>query len=253
MLNIAINTFREIVRNKFLYVILFFAFFFILFSLALGWLTLWESEKIIVDFGLGMIEVFWLVGVLFVGSQLLFKEIEGKTIFLILSKPIHRYEFILGKYLGFLGTIALIILAQSILFLGVLYYKEIDITLLIGASLIFSFLKLQMLLAVVFFFSTFMGNMITILVALMIYLLGHSYSLLLDLAYKWWSQAIIWFTQAGQLFFPPFEALNTKDLIGVFHSFWASYYISNGLYAIIYTILLLWFTVLIFNRKKFEN
>jgi len=227
MLNIAINTFREIVRNKFLYVILFFAFFFILFSLALGWLTLWESEKIIVDFGLGMIEVFWLVGVLFVGSQLLFKEIEGKTIFLILSKPIHRYEFILGKYLGFLGTIALIILAQSILFLGVLYYKEIDITLLIGASLIFSFLKLQMLLAVVFFFSTFMGNMITILVAR--------------------------FTQAGQLFFPPFEALNTKDLIGVFHSFWASYYISNGLYAIIYTILLLWFTVLIFNRKKFEN
>ena len=53
----------------------------------------------IVDFGIAMIEIFGLIGVLFVGSQLLFKEVEGKTIFLILSKPIARKDFILGKYL----------------------------------------------------------------------------------------------------------------------------------------------------------
>jgi hypothetical protein len=66
MWNIAKNTFKEIVRNRFLYLILFFAFVFILFSLALGALTLGESEKVIVDFGLGMIEIFGLIGVLFV-------------------------------------------------------------------------------------------------------------------------------------------------------------------------------------------
>lgn len=95
MLNIAKNTFKEIVRNKFLYLILFFAFVFIIFSLALSQLTIGQGEKVIIDFGLGMIEVFGLIGVLFVGSQLLFKEVEGKTIFLILSKPIKRQDFIL--------------------------------------------------------------------------------------------------------------------------------------------------------------
>ena len=58
MFNIAANTFREIVRNKFLYLILFFAFVFIVFSLALGKLTIGDDQKIIVDFGLAMIEIF---------------------------------------------------------------------------------------------------------------------------------------------------------------------------------------------------
>ena len=140
MLNIIINTFKEIVRNKFLYLILFFAFSFILFSLALWKLTIWDDNKIIVDFGLSMIEIFWLVWVLFVWSQLLFKEIEWKTIFLILSKPIKRYEFILWKFFGFSACIFLIVLFQAILFLLVLFFKEIEIDYLIIFSLIFYFL-----------------------------------------------------------------------------------------------------------------
>jgi len=64
-----------------------------------------------------MIEIFGLIGVLFVGSQLLFKEVEGKTIFLILSKPIKRQDFILGKFFGFSATIFLIVFLQAILYL----------------------------------------------------------------------------------------------------------------------------------------
>lgn len=66
MRNIAHNTFREIIRNKLLYVIVFFASVFIIFSLALGKLTLGENDKVIIDFGLAMIEVFGLITVLFV-------------------------------------------------------------------------------------------------------------------------------------------------------------------------------------------
>jgi hypothetical protein len=58
MFNIALNTFKEIVRNKFLYMIIFFGFVFIIFSLGLGQLTLGDGDKIIVDFGLSMIEIF---------------------------------------------------------------------------------------------------------------------------------------------------------------------------------------------------
>ncbi|MCD5380549.1 ABC transporter permease [Candidatus Gracilibacteria bacterium] len=253
MFNIAANTFREIVRNKFLYLILFFAFIFIVFSILLGRLTIGDDNKIIVDFGLAMIEIFGLVGVLFVGSQLLFKEIEGKTIFLILSKPIKRYEFIIGKFLGFSGTIFLIVLLQAILFLGVLFFKGIDIDYLIIWSLIFTFFKLEILLSIVFFLSTFMSNMLVILVSLMIYFLSHSFSLLLTMAERTKNEIVVYFTQGLQLIFPPLEALNIKDVIGNFREFSINFFIFNSFYSIVYLVIILVLTVLIFERKKFES
>ena len=233
--------------------ILFFGFVFIIFSLSLGQLTLGDDNKIIVDFGLSMIEIFWLIWVLFVWSQLLFNEIEWKTIFLILSKPINRYEFIIGKFLGFSWTIALIVLVQSLLFLGVLLFKEIDITIYIVMSLLFTFFKLEILLTLVFFFSTFVSNIITILVTIMIYLSAHSFSAIMDLAVRMkndWLQIFIkWF----ELLLPPMEALNIKDVIGSFQDFWIRYFLFNSVYAIMYMVVILYFTILIFNRKKFEN
>lgn len=253
MLNIALNTFKEIIRNRYLYMIIFFGLIFILFSILLWQLSLWEEQKIIVDFWLAMIEVFWLLWVLFVWSQLLFKEVEWKTIFLILSKPIKRYEFILWKILWFSMTIFLIVLFQSILFLWVLLIKWIDIDWLIIWSLINTFLKLEITLAIVFFLSTFMSNMITIATSVMIYLLAHSYSLVLDLVMRWENIIMINFVKILQLLFPPFEALNTKDLIGSFSNFESSFFILNSFYSILYFSVLLILTVLIFSRKKFEN
>ncbi len=252
MYNIAINTFREIVRNKFLYLILFFAFVFIVFSLLLGKLTIWDDQKIIIDFGLAMIEIFGLVWVLFVWSQLLFKEIEWKTIFLILSKPIERYEFIIGKFLGFSGTVLLIVLLQSILFLWVLFFKDISIDYLVLWSLLFTFFKLEILLSLVFFLSTFMSNMLTILVALMVYFLSHSFSLLLTMAERSKNEIIVYFTQALQLIFPPLEALNIKDVIWNFKEFSINFFIFNSFYSIVYLVIILFLSVIIFNRKKFE-
>ncbi len=252
MFNIAINTFREIVRNKFLYLILFFAFVFIVFSMILGKLTIWDDQKIIVDFGLAMIETFGLVGVLFVWSQLLFKEIEWKTIFLILSKPIKRYEFIVWKFLGFSATILLILLLQAILFLIVLLFKGISIDYLIVWSLIFTFFKLEILLGLVFFLSTFMSNMLTILIALMIYFLSHSFSLLLTMAERTKNEIIVYFTKWLQLLFPPLESLNIKDVIWTFREFSINFFIFNTFYSIVYLGIILYLSIIIFDRKKFE-
>jgi len=253
MLNIAKNTFKEIVRNKFLYLILFFAFVFILFSLALGNLTIGESEKVIVDFGLGMIEIFGLIGVLFVGSQLLFKEIEGKTIFLILSKPIKRQDFILGKFFGFSATIALIIVFQSLLYVWVLFFSGIDITHLILWSLFFTYLKLEILLAIVFFFSTFMSNIMTIMVSLMVYLISHSFSLLIDLFLRFQDIFILQIIRLIQLLFPPLQALNTKDVIGTFTEFPSTFFLFNSVYAFLYITIILFCATLIFSKKTFED
>ena len=253
MINIAINTFREIVRNKFLYMIIFFAFVFILLSITLGTLSMWDDNKIIVDFWMSMIEVFWIVWVLFVWSQLLFKEIEWKTIFLILSKPIRRYEFILGKFIWFSLAILIIVLFQTILYLLVLLFKEIDITKTIIFSIVFTFLKLELLLALVFFFSSFMSNIITILVSILFYLSGHSFWILLDLVNRTKNDFLIYATKMLQLVFPPYEALNIKNYIWAIEEFSYKFFLYNGAYSIVYLIIILYFTIIIFNKKKFET
>ncbi len=253
MWNIALNTFKEVVRNKYLYMILFFACIFLVFSLALGKLTIGEDEKVIVDFGMAMIEFFWLVGVLFVGSQLLFREIEWKTIFLILSKPIKRQDFILGKFFGFSLTILLIIIFQSFVFLSVLLFKDIEITSLILWSLFFTFLKLEIMLGLVFFFSTFMSPIMTILVSLMVYIISHSFSLMIDLFSRDGDSLTLAIIKGTQMLFPPFEALNTKDVIGMFQDFPENYFVFNTLYAILYLLIVLFFTVKIFEKKNFED
>lgn len=253
MFNIAKNTFKEIVRNKFLYLIVFFAIVFIIFSLALWKLTIWESSRVIVDFGIAMIEIFGLIGVLFVGSQLLFREVEGKTIFLILSKPISRKSFILWKYFGFAWVITILFLIEVLLYLWVLFIQNIPFEWLIFWALIFTLLKLLILLGLVFFFSSFISPILTILISVMVYLLSHSFSLLLILFSRISDGAWIFMVKISQLLFPPLEALNIKDHIGSFDIFSPSYFVFNSFYAIAYIIVLLFFTVLIFSHKNFED
>lgn len=253
MFNIALNTFKEIVRNKFLYIIFIFAILFIIFSLSLGKLTIGEDQKVITDFWISMIEIFWLIGVLFVWSQLLFKEIEWKTIFLILSKPIKRYEFILGKFLWFWAILFLMTLFQSLFYIWVLYFQHISLEPLIFFSLFFILLKLLILVGLVIFFSTFMSTIMTIIVSIMMYFLAHSFSVLLGLILKTKILFLSIFVQLLQLLFPPFEALNTKDFIGSFDGFSLSFFIENTLYAFLYLGIILLLSILIFNRKKFEG
>lgn len=127
MNNIAINTFRELLRNRILTVILFFACALIGFSIVLASLSLGETKRIIIDFGLSMIEIGWLIAVIFVGGQILFKEIEGRTIYLILSKPIERKDYILGKFFGFGAIILLLVLLQGLVLTGLVIYQGIPL------------------------------------------------------------------------------------------------------------------------------
>jgi ABC-type transport system involved in multi-copper enzyme maturation permease subunit len=99
MFPIALNSFREFIRNKILTLITFFAVVLIGFSLFLASISMGEVSRLVRDFGIQMIEWFGVVTVVFLGSQMLFRELEGRTIYLILSKPIERYEFLIGKFL----------------------------------------------------------------------------------------------------------------------------------------------------------
>ena len=101
---IALNTFREAVRDRVLYGMLALAIGMLLFSLALGELSLGQNDRVVADVGMASISFFSVIMAVFLGASLLYKEIERKTLYVILPKPIARYEFLLGKYFGIVAT-----------------------------------------------------------------------------------------------------------------------------------------------------
>lgn len=101
---IAINTFREAVRDRVLYGVLGFACAVLFFTLAIAELSVHEQARVVSDVGLASISLFSVVVAIFLGSSLLYKEIERKTLYVILPKPIRRAEFLLGKYFGIFLT-----------------------------------------------------------------------------------------------------------------------------------------------------
>ena len=100
VLHIARNTFRECVRDKVLYNLVIFAFLIIVSSLILSAITIGDVKQIIINLGLSTISLFGTLIAIFIGIQLVHKEIDKKTVYSLLSKPVARHEFILGKYLG---------------------------------------------------------------------------------------------------------------------------------------------------------
>lgn len=106
---IALNTYREAVRDKVLFGVLVLAAGVLALTLALGELSLDQNMRVVTDLGLASISLFAVVIAIFLGSSLLYKEIERKTLYVILPKPIARYEFLLGKYFGIVATCAVFI------------------------------------------------------------------------------------------------------------------------------------------------
>lgn len=100
VLAIAINTFREAVRDKVLAGVVALATCVLLFTLALAELSLDQQERVVYDVGLASVSFFSIVVAIFLGSSLLYKEIERKTLYVILPKPIERWEFLVGKFAG---------------------------------------------------------------------------------------------------------------------------------------------------------
>ena len=104
-LAIAVNVFRESVRDKILYNLVLFAILMIGASYVIGQLTAGQDVKIIKDLGLAATTLFGLFIAVFIGIGLVSKEVERRSIYALLAKPIHRYQLVLGKYCGLILTL----------------------------------------------------------------------------------------------------------------------------------------------------
>lgn len=113
ILAVAVNTFREAVRDRVLYGVLGLATALLLFTLVLAEISLDQQRRMVLDIGLASISCFSVLASVFLGSSLLYKEIERKTLYVILPKPIRRHEFLLGKYFGIALTVFVFVAVQG--------------------------------------------------------------------------------------------------------------------------------------------
>ncbi len=168
ILAIAVNVFRESVRDKVLYNLVLFAILLMAASYLIGQLTAGQDVKIIKDLGLSAMSVFGLFIAVFIGIGLVSKEVERRSIYSLLAKPVDRYQIVLGKYVGLMLTLAVNLAIMAGAFYLVLLYMNwntaenvrraweapaLDPALLKAVSLIF--VQLLIVTAIATFFSTF--------------------------------------------------------------------------------------------------
>jgi ABC-type transport system involved in multi-copper enzyme maturation permease subunit len=171
---IAVNVFRESVRDKVLYNLVFFAVLLMGASYLIAQLTAGQDVKIIKDLGLAATSVFGLFIAVFIGIQLVSKEVERKSIYGLLSKPIDRYQLVLGKYAGLVLTLAVNLSVMALALYGVLAYMAwmigpeaaqawerpaVDPLMLKALGL--TFVELSIVTAIALFFSTFSTPMLS--------------------------------------------------------------------------------------------
>ena len=172
VLSIALNTFREAVRDRVLYLILAFSVIMILASILLSMITVGSEEKIIEDFGLTMISLFGTAAALFIGIGLVFKEIDKRTVYTLLSKPIRRSQFLLGKYLGLALTLMVNLLVMTVAFFALLVIRGIPIGDL-WIAIVLTYVELLLVTSFAVFFSSFSTPILSALFASTLYVVGH--------------------------------------------------------------------------------
>jgi ABC-type transport system involved in multi-copper enzyme maturation permease subunit len=172
---VAINTFREAVRDRVLYNLVFFALVMIGTAILVGQVSIGINRLVIVNLGLSAISIFGLVMALFIGVGLVYKEIEKRTLYSLLAKPIRRWQFLVGKYAGLLLTLAVNTALMTMGLAAALFYVgrpfvQSDASILIAVY--FILLELALVTALALFFSCFSTPMLSTLFTLGIYVTG---------------------------------------------------------------------------------
>ncbi len=170
---IATNTVRESIRNKLLYTLVFFAVIVIAISVVIASLSYVEGQRIIQDVGLAAIRLFSVGIAVFVGIGLIHGEIERRTIYTILSKPISRSEFLVGKFLGLVLTVWMQLVFMAIAFVIVSLASGAPLGAGHAQALLVFGVELVVVVAIATLFSSFTTPMLAALFTLGIYMAGH--------------------------------------------------------------------------------
>jgi Cu-processing system permease protein len=249
---ISLNTFRETVRDKVLYNLLLFALIMIASSYVLGQISIYQEVKIIKDLGLAAIAVFGAVIAIFIGIGLVSKEIDKRSLYALLPKPITRTQFVLGKYFGLCLTLAVNVVVMAVGFYGVLYSMTggFDWTLLKAIYLIY--LELAVITAIALLFSTFTSSVLSIIFTGFLYVAGHFSTDLKNLHTIVESDILPKITEWIYYILPNFRNFDVKARVVAGTPVPASLLGYSTAYGVLYITLLLLTACLIFKRRNLK-
>ena len=262
---VAVNVFRELVRDRILYGLVVFAVLLIVASLIIGQLTGGEDIKIIKDLGMAAIALLGLLMAVFVGIGLVWKEVERKSIYGLLSKPIRRYEFVIGKFAGLALTLTVNIAIMTAAFYLVLAYMgsqalplqrqawpspATDPAMLIAIGL--NLVELILVTAIALFFSTVTGPFLAAVLTLGVWVAGHFNADLRGLEAFVESEVIARIGDVLYYALPNFAAFDVRAQVVYGQPIPATYVALTVLYGAIYAAFLIAGTIAVFSRRDFK-
>jgi len=249
---IAANTWREAIRDRIYLALLGFAALLILASQVLSPLALGEGTRITRDFGLSGLVLVSLLVAIFVGTGLVQKEIERKTVMTMLSKPLGRGEFVIGKYLGLLATLAVIFVSMTGLLMAALLWRGDGLNAPVLAAAVLSLGEIVIMTGVAIFFSTCTSPVLSGLMTLAVFVAGHFTADLETFSEQAASPVLAGMTGALHWIFPNLELFNVRNAAA--HGVMPEpvrFALGAG-YALLYTAALLLAAVIVFRRREFR-
>ncbi len=262
---VAVNVFRESVRDRVPYNLVLFASLLIASSYLLGQLTAGQDVKIIKDLGLAATSIFGLFIAIFIGIGLVSKEVERRSIYALLSKPVSRPQFIVGKYAGLVLTLAVNIAVMTLALYIVLAYLSwsalpeaklgwktpaTDPALLKAIGLIF--VELMLITAIALFFSTFSSPILSAALTFGLFLTGHFNADLRNFERVVDSQAAAWLARGLYHVLPDLSAFDVKTEVVHGLPVTAGYLATTALYGVVYITAVVLAATFIFSRRDFK-
>lgn len=248
---IALNTFRENLRDKILYNLLLFAVLLMGASILLADLSIMEHYKIMTDMGLAAINLVGVIIAIFVGIGLVSKEIERRTIYTIIARPISRAQFVVGKYLGLVTTLIVNVAIMLAVYLLTLWASHAPVHWALVQAVQLIVVELMLVTAIALFFSTFSSATLSAILTIGLYIIGHLTTDLRGLAQKSQSDAVKAVVNGVYYLCPNLDMLNMKGQAAMGIAIPLSYQALATSYGLLYAGMLLVGACLIFQQRDF--
>jgi ABC-type transport system involved in multi-copper enzyme maturation permease subunit len=248
---VALNTFRESVRDKVLITLIIFAVLVMGGARVIQPLALGEEAKIIKDLGLSAITLFCVLIAILVGGRIVYREVEKRTIYIMLAKPVRRWEFILGKYLGLMAVLVVSLVVMTAAFYVILLVLGIGASPYLLLAILLTLFQLAILTAAAVLFSTFSTPITGAVFAFAVYFVGHLTRDLRLLAAMSPSPVVKVASYFLYYVLPNLSNFNIRPEVVYGAPLDPAALVLSVSYALVYSATLLLIAVVIFNRKEF--
>lgn len=254
IVHIASNTFREAVRDRVLYNLIAFALLLSGAAILVGQISIDIERLVVVNLGLTAVSLFGIVIAIFIGIGLVSKEIDKRTLYTVLSRPVRRWEFIVGKFFGLAGTLVVNTFFMAIgVFAALLYvaHKFAASDAMILVALYFIVLEFLIICALALLFSSFSSPLLSAVFAFSLFVIGSFANDLRGFAFLAHGFTR-WVATAAAYLVPNFSAFNVISAVAHQQPVSGQLILQNTLYALFYTAMVLSGAVLIFERRNLK-